>query len=415
MKILLSAFACWPTESSEPGVAWRIAKHLANDHQVWLLTDGAPGPVSRIKAFLQTHHTHNIHLVPFPGRAPHLKTTARFLSFYYHWWQASVIRAGRRLHALHQFDLVHHVTLSRYCVGNSLVKLPIPFVWGPLGAAERPPAGMGKSLPASFRIQLLMRSLGQRLFEQTPLTRHTITRAAVTFASTPDTAQRLRKLGAGDVRLVPQITFDRKRLDDLSSCRADPPTDHVSLVSAGRLVHWKGFHLAIEVVAELLRKGLNVHYSIFGDGPMKKHLQNLVVKHGLDSKVTFRGNVPEHQDVLHAIGRAHVLIHPALHEAFGNVCLEALAIGKPVVCLAIGGPSSMVTPACGYAAPIDNIGRSIFAMTDYIAHIATTPLSYQQASESALQRARDHYASHIQYAAFAKAYRDCLSAPRRVA
>ena len=75
----------------------------------------------------------------------------------------------------------------------------------------------------------------------------------------------------------------------------------------------------------------------------------------------------------------------------------------------------MVTPACGYAAPVDNIGQSICDMADYIAHIATTPFSYQHASESALQRARDYYASHIQYAAFAKAYRDCLSAPRRVA
>ena len=51
-------------------------------------------------------------------------------------------------------------------------------------------------------------------------------------------------------------------------------------------------------------------------------------------------------------------MHPALHEAFGNVCQEALAAGRPVICLDIGGPASQVTPETGFAAPATTPGGS---------------------------------------------------------
>jgi glycosyltransferase involved in cell wall biosynthesis len=64
-----------------------------------------------------------------------------------------------------------------------------------------------------------------------------------------------------------------------------------------------------------------------------------------------------------------VLLHPALHEGFGNVCLEALAAGRPVVCLDIGGPASQITPETGYAAPATTPEEAVMAMAGFLEKI----------------------------------------------
>jgi glycosyltransferase involved in cell wall biosynthesis len=67
----------------------------------------------------------------------------------------------------------------------------------------------------------------------------------------------------------------------------------------------------------------------------------------VDARVDFRGRLPSMDDVHREIAAADALIHPAWHEAFGQVCLEALAMGVPVICLDWCGPGRIVTPACG--------------------------------------------------------------------
>ena len=39
----------------------------------------------------------------------------------------------------------------------------------------------------------------------------------------------------------------------------------------------------------------------------------------------------------------HCLLFPSLHDSSGNVVLEALANGLPVICLDLGGPATLVT------------------------------------------------------------------------
>ena len=62
-------------------------------------------------------------------------------------------------------------------------------------------------------------------------------------------------------------------------------------------------------------------------------------------------------------------MHPALHEGFGNVCLEALAAGRPVACLDIGGPASQITPETGFAAPATNPAEAVRALADFLTKI----------------------------------------------
>lgn len=51
------------------------------------------------------------------------------------------------------------------------------------------------------------------------------------------------------------------------------------------------------------------------------------------------------------LGECHVLVHPSLHDSGGWVCLEAMAAGRPVLCLDLGGPATQVTEETGFKVP----------------------------------------------------------------
>jgi glycosyltransferase involved in cell wall biosynthesis len=391
MKILVSAFTCWPCESSEPGVAWRFISHWLKNHEVWLLTQSAPGPLKRINEFVSKNSIDNLHLIHFPGFSPDLETLEPYVNLYYPIWQRNIIHLAKKLHKEQKFDFVHHVTFSRYYEGSSLVKLGIPFVWGPLGAGENPPHHLLKGLPWKFQTKCGVRRFAQSLMERSPFLRSTAKKSTISFATTKDTLDRIKKLGAQNSFLFPQITFSRSRINELRAFSSLPGNACLRLISVGRLVYWKGFHFGLYVVSELLKRGISVKYSIVNNGPMMSFLQNLAQELQISESVIFHGKIESYEEVLRMIGRSHFLIHPAIHEAFGNVCLESLAIGKPVVCLNIGGPATQVTKECGFAAPITNNNDMIQSIADFLEKSSKDNEFYLNLSRNSYQRVQKHF------------------------
>ena len=143
MKILLSAFSCLPCKTSEPGNAWRIVNHLLREnHEVWALIEET-GYQEGMMKFLAEH--------PMPGFHPLFFQLPQGLTkllwqpegmrsaVYYHLWQQKLLRVAKDLHQRVDFDLSHHVTFRRYWSPSGWRVLNIPFIWGPVGAAETPP------------------------------------------------------------------------------------------------------------------------------------------------------------------------------------------------------------------------------------------------------------------------------------
>ena len=54
-----------------------------------------------------------------------------------------------------------------------------------------------------------------------------------------------------------------------------------------------------------------------------------------------------------------MLVHPSLHDSGGWVCLEAMAAGRPVVCLDLGGPAMQVTEESGIRVRAESAGDTI--------------------------------------------------------
>jgi glycosyltransferase involved in cell wall biosynthesis len=116
------------------------------------------------------------------------------------------------------------------------------------------------------------------------------------------------------------------------------------IVSAGRIVPWKGFPLLISAMAPLLRGG-GCRLVIMGDAlywnkgypdSVKKCAQEL----GVADRVVFTGFVERPEDVFAA---ADVFVLPSRMEPFGRVLVEAMLCGLPVAAFDEAGPREIVT------------------------------------------------------------------------
>jgi glycogen(starch) synthase len=128
-------------------------------------------------------------------------------------------------------------------------------------------------------------------------------------------------------------------LDALRARFAAPQERLVLLV--GRLVYEKGFHLALDALAPLVRRLGNVRFVVAGTGTAEAELKRQAQRLRLSSHGTFLGWVGD--DMLHALYRvADLCIVPSIYEPFGLVALEAMASGCLCVVADTGGLREVV-------------------------------------------------------------------------
>jgi glycogen(starch) synthase len=123
--------------------------------------------------------------------------------------------------------------------------------------------------------------------------------------------------------------------------------DERLVLMVGRLVYEKGFHLALDALAAVVRRRGDVRFVVAGTGTAEAELKRQSRRLGLSTYGTFLGWAGD--DMLHSLYRvAEVCIVPSIYEPFGLVALEAMASGCPCVVADTGGLREVV-PADGTA------------------------------------------------------------------
>lgn len=142
------------------------------------------------------------------------------------------------------------------------------------------------------------------------------------------------------------------------------------LLTATRLSKEKQPHVAIDALAELVRRGVRARLVVAGDGPQRAGLERRAA--GLP--VTFLGFVRDRDRLARLLATADVVLAPGPVETFGLAALEALASGTPAVvrrCSALPevvGPTSAGLPPAGLAVP-----GTARAFADAVQVLAATP------------------------------------------
>src|SRR5262249_39010195 len=132
------------------------------------------------------------------------------------------------------------------------------------------------------------------------------------------------------VRIYNPVPVDRARPPASAAELAARPA---TVIALGRLAPEKGFATLLDAFA-LLRRA-DARLKIFGDGPDREQLQRQGGRPGLAGRVELPGYVA---DPWQAYFEASCFALTSRSEAFGNVVVEALASGLPVVSTDCGGP-----------------------------------------------------------------------------
>lgn len=360
MKILMSAFSCGPGQGSEPGVGWNMAIETARlGHVVHVLTQTEFRPeIEREIAAggLPKNLTFDIYMPPWLEALRDRGLKMGFFSLTWHTvnflWQFCALQRAWRLYRNSGFDIIHHVTLAGIRYPTLLASLGIPTVVGPLGGGERAPFALRKSMPLKDQLSELIRDMHNAELRIDPFTRSAFRNAALIFVRSEESLvavppryrdKALVEVGMGIAEL-PQARPQR-RAADVS----------FQLLYAGRLVYWKGGHLAIRALAAARARGIDASLTLVGSGPAREDFERLARRLGVFAHVRFLGQT-SHDETLALFRENHAFLFPSLHDAAPTVVLEAFANGLPVICLGLGGPAKMVDAACGCV--IDAVDRS---------------------------------------------------------
>jgi glycosyltransferase involved in cell wall biosynthesis len=103
----------------------------------------------------------------------------------------------------------------------------------------------------------------------------------------------------------------------------------------GRLVLEKGLGCFVETIAAIRQRGYRVRPLVIGNGPARRWLAERL------PNAVFTGHLSG-IELGRAVASADILINPSLTEAFGNVTLEAMASGLPVICPDVGSTRDLV-------------------------------------------------------------------------
>ncbi len=411
-RVLVSAYACAPARGAEPGVGWNLIAHMAGEYGYDLTV------VTRTKHRAEIEGSDDprvdgvkwIYVDP-PGWISSWKKGAWGLRAFYMMWQRKMHAAAAEHLKTHRVDLVHHLTFGSILPATSLVEFGLPLVVGPVGGAEMSPPELISDLAPRLWIRDRLRSALYQYGCGLAMTRRTYENCSVTLGATEASVESLKELGAEDVRLVPQSGCGD---DEVAAyAEANPPnttipSGTIRLLSACRLVHWKGVDLTVDAVARAVDSGLDVELSILQEGPELRSLKKLVKKRGLEERVKFLGKLPTLEDVYEVMRDFDAIVHPAVNEVFGQSVLESLALGRQVICLDWAGPGMIVTDQCGIKVKPGNRETIVNGLSEAIASLKARRASWIEIQNAAIERAGE-FTWRTVAEELDRAYRDSLT------
>lgn len=384
-RLLISAYGCEPGKGSEQGVGWNWVLQLARLAELIVVTRA--NNRDAIEAALPEDLTGRIRFVYYdlPEHLRGFKRRERGLYLYYLLWQWGAYRAMRREIARQPVDYAMHLTFGSVWMPTFMHRLPVPFIWGPVGGGEAVPWSLIPTLPPKGRVMQYARYLLMASFALNPLVTGVTRKARVIIARTGDTAKLFSPQHVAKTRVMLETAaaedwFGRGSSNDRT--RSGGP---VQVIFTGRLVAFKNLNLAIRAVADARRCGADIHFTLVGDGPLQEALIRQVDAEGIGDAVTFAGRLTQ-TEVLNRLAASDVYLFPSLREGGPWSLMEAMTVGLPSVCVNTSGMAVIADPTCARLIDVDTPTRMVDAFADALCELAANPDLRREMGSNARRR-----------------------------
>ncbi|WP_088204172.1 glycosyltransferase family 1 protein, partial [Sphingobium sp. Z007] len=135
--------------------------------------------------------------------------------------------------------------------------------------------------------------------------------------------------------------------------------NEIAILFFGRLVREKGVAQFLSVTGRLRRQGLPVRALVVGEGPARGDF-------GVLADAVMTGHL-EGESLARAVASADIFYHPSMTETFGNVVLEAMAAGLPIVAADAPGSRALLDDGdVGRLYPSTDLDAACDAMAAFV-------------------------------------------------
>lgn len=232
--------------------------------------------------------------------------------------------AGVKLLRKEKFDIIHHV--RPFALGSTFNLIPLlglnkntPFVIGPFCStykSEKESSGVVKKIV--YRIIKPIISF---------LSIATLRRVNKVIVYDENTKNQVAKyINCSKIEVIPPGKDKEIYNHDVNRQFSDP----FEFVYVGNLIARKGVDSLIKAFSLVVKDYPTTTLKIVGNGIERKNLEMLVAKLNLKSNVIFLGFI-ENKNIHSVYKNAHVFVSMQREESFGQVFVEAMACGVPII------------------------------------------------------------------------------------
>jgi glycogen(starch) synthase len=198
------------------------------------------------------------------------------------------------------------------------------------------------------------------------------------------------------IRIIPN-TVDVARVVRLGTDSGVPATlaDGDFAVYFGRLEERKGVHILARALPSVLERHRNTKMVFVGadapyqGGSMRPYIRRMAANH--QERILFLDNQPQ-EKLFPVVARAKLVVLPSLWEAFGFVCVEAMALGRPVLATSGSGFEEIIIDGeSGHLLPPGNADL----LSEAMIRILGDPEGRRRVGAAAAARAGDFELSRI--------------------
>lgn len=378
-KILICAPHVDQYDVGEPHSAFHWVDKLSERFDVTLLTYKLRKSRSTVEQLPNTRVVEWNDL-PLVGRVERFNAAVKpgYLPYYFkaRRWIKSALRRGE------SWDLAHQLTPLAIRFPSPATGLIQPLVVGPIAGSLMTPKGFESEFKGDPFFMRLRNIDGLRL-RYDPWLRRTYRQCDALIGVAPYVQTLLADHGIQTRRFEIMSEVGVDHVPD----QARRPGDGLRLLFVGRVVRTKGVRDAIRAMAQV--KDLpNVRLDIIGQGFDSQACQEEANNLGLKSSVYFHGRLPR-EEVRDWYNQADVFLFPSLREPSGNVVIEAMSAGLPMIAADRGGPGYVVTEQCGIRVPVTTPESFATDLAKAIRDLHDHPHKRAQMSRASQQRVRE--------------------------
>ncbi|MFQ5418645.1 MAG: glycosyltransferase family 4 protein, partial [Myxococcota bacterium] len=318
--------------------------------------------------------------------------------------------ARRRIRALladGEFDLIHQFTPLSMRYPSPGVGWGLPLILGPYGGSVETPPGYEADMRAMASYTRLRRIDAWR-FRVDPLLRRSLSSADLVLGVAPYVRDNLAAIPLRRFEVLLQTAITE--LPDVGERPRDP--ERLRLLSVGRIIRTKGTIYLVRAMAHL-NELPGVTLDIVGDGDDRALCEREAASLGVSERIRFHGKRPR-SEIDGFYRRADLFVFPSLREPSGQVVLEAMSFGVPLIVMDRGGPGYTVRKEFGIRLAAGQPENLPARLADAIRELRGAPQRLAAMGAAARECIEEDYLWDRKIDRVLALYRSVLEAPERV-